>query len=90
LFSLFDKSSLTRMSTRPYVADLKCSREWVLVAGQLGKWTVIRDLRAVIKDSPPPEWEPLLDFVAPRYFCIGGAQHVEEAEQMSLLSDSIK
>jgi hypothetical protein len=33
------------------------------------------------------EYMALLVFVAQRYFCIGGAQHAEVTEQMSLSSD---
>jgi hypothetical protein len=32
----------------------------------------------------------LLDFVAQRYFCIGGTQHVEETKQIVVLSEFIK
>jgi hypothetical protein len=58
LFSLPSKIFLDEDLTRSQVAELKRSREQVTTARQAGKWAVIRNLRAVIRDSFPPGWVP--------------------------------
>jgi hypothetical protein len=54
LFSLPNKIFLDEDLTKSQVAELKCSREKVTVACQVGKWLVIKNLIAVIQDSFPP------------------------------------
>jgi hypothetical protein len=39
--------------TQSQIANLKHSRELVATAQQAGKWVVIRNLRAIIRDSLP-------------------------------------
>jgi hypothetical protein len=58
LFSLPNRIFLDEDLTRAQVVELKQSREQVMAARQAGKWAVIRNLRAVIRDSFPPGWEP--------------------------------
>ena len=58
LFSLPSKIFLDEDLTKTQVAELKCSRELVTIARQVGKWAVIRNLKAVIRDTFPPGWKP--------------------------------
>ncbi|KAH9309722.1 hypothetical protein KI387_037633, partial [Taxus chinensis] len=53
LFSCLDKVFFNEDLTRTQVGELKRSREKVMAARKAGKWAVIRNLRAVIRDSPP-------------------------------------
>jgi hypothetical protein len=60
LFSLPSRIFLDEDLTRAQFVELKHSREQVMAARQAGKWAVIRNLKAVIRDSFPPRWEPEL------------------------------
>jgi hypothetical protein len=53
LFSLPSKIFLDEDLTKSQVAELKCSREQVTIKLQAGKWAVLRNLRAIIRDSFP-------------------------------------
>ena len=58
LFSLPSKIFMDKDLTRSQVVELKRSREQVAATRQTEKWVVIRNLRAVIRDSFPPVWVP--------------------------------
>ena len=58
LFSLPNKIFLDEDLTKAQVAKLKQSKEQVAAARQARKWAVIRNLRAIIRDSFPPGWTP--------------------------------
>ena len=58
LFSLPDRIFLDENLTKAQVAELKQFKEQVAVARKARKWVVIRNLRAVIRDSFPPGWIP--------------------------------
>jgi len=60
LFDLPHRIFLDEDLTRAQVAELKQAREQVAAARQAGKWAVIRNLCAVIRDSFPPGWTPRL------------------------------
>jgi hypothetical protein len=57
LFSLPSKIFLDEDLTKTQVAELKHARSIVAKARLDGKWAVIRNLRAVIRDSAPSGWE---------------------------------
>ena len=58
LFSLPDRIFLDEDLTRAQVAELKQSREQVVAARKAGKWAIIGNLWAVIRDSFAPGWTP--------------------------------
>lgn len=58
LFSLPNKVFLDEDLTRAQVVELKQAREQVAAARQAGKWAMIRNLRAVVRDTFPPGWAP--------------------------------
>ncbi|KAH9327654.1 hypothetical protein KI387_007832, partial [Taxus chinensis] len=58
LLSRPDKSFLDEDLIRTQVEELKRSREQVMAARKASKWAVIRNLRVVIRDSPPPVGSP--------------------------------
>jgi hypothetical protein len=58
LFSLPNKIFLNEDLTRTQVVELKHSRELVIAARHAGKWVVIRNLKAVIRDSFPLSGNP--------------------------------
>ena len=56
LFSLPSKIFLDEDLTKTQVAELKHARRIVAKARKDGKWAIIRNLRAVIRDSAPIGW----------------------------------
>ena len=56
LFSLPSKIYLDEDLTKAQVAELKQARGIVADARCAGKWVVIRNLRAAVRDSPPTGW----------------------------------
>ncbi len=58
LFSLPSKIHLDEDLTKAQVMELKHARGIVADARRAGKWIVIRNLRAMVHDSPPTGWVP--------------------------------
>ena len=56
LFSLPSKIYLDEDLTKAQVAELKQARGIVAEARHAGKWAIIRNLKAVVRDSPPAGW----------------------------------
>ena len=56
LFSLPSKIYLDEDLTKAQVTELKQARGIVAEARRAGKWAVIRNLRAVVRDSAPTGW----------------------------------
>lgn len=56
LFSLSHKIYLDEDLTRLQIDELHKARALVVATRKENKWAVIRDCRAVIRDSPPSWW----------------------------------
>lgn len=57
LFSLPSKIFLDEVLTKAQVAELKYACGIVAEARRARKWAIIRNLKAVVRDSPPSDWE---------------------------------